>query len=129
MSLVNDWFTGFPGKNLYDISESLRRGFWSCGYSATWMQAQSTELPYRATGRWRNQDVALEWEPNRFAKLTMQSEDKAVVDGLSFMVQMKPVLQYVDAKGQIVYEWWPGRPTGRLKTLAESGIQNPKQLR
>ena len=105
------WFFQEPEHNQYLISERLNSTFWTARVVDIYWKCVDAEPPFTAKGYMGNHTLQLEWQPNRWLRLTAPPsfpEDvlNNLLDAISKRVLgMDASLRYSDVDKNQLYEW------------------------
>lgn len=100
------WFYRAPEKIPYYISERVNSTFWEAGLPGVYLEVVQAEHPIVMRGNHNGTPIRLEWEPNKWLRLTAQPTGPALVRGLSNILRRQPTLSFETEEGEAVHEWW-----------------------
>jgi len=118
----NEWFYEQEPPSRFVIQEHLRQALWRMGLGMAWVEVEQEKPPYRAVIYWYDRRWTLEWEPARYARLTLPEELPDVVRVMELMLGFKPLARYRQ-EGRLVWEWWRRRAEreARWQELTQQG--------
>ncbi|NDJ86666.1 MAG: hypothetical protein GYB66_12335, partial [Chloroflexi bacterium] len=74
------WFYAEPETGRpYMITERVTHTFWANRLSGIYLNCIQAEPPYKVIGKWRGLDVRIEWEVNRYFRLTTSKEERGLI--------------------------------------------------
>lgn len=100
------WFYRQPEKSKYLLEERVRTSFWDARFGSLWVDTVSTDSPIRMEGSFNGAPLQLEWEPEKWFRLSTHPAQPGLVKGISNTILRRPVtLMYEDPSGHTVWEW------------------------
>jgi hypothetical protein len=99
------WFYRTPESNPYLLAERVNGTFWDNRYGGVLLTVVRATAPFEMVGTYQGADVRMEWEPNKWMRLSTNPASPALVDGLANIIRRKPTLRYDEVDGQSVVEW------------------------
>lgn len=100
------WFYSTPEKSPYLLAERVRTTFWDERFGGLWLDVVRPEPPILMQGAYNGAQVTMEWEPNKWFRLTSAPAAPALARGVANILRRKTSLSYDDAQGRTVWEWW-----------------------
>ncbi len=100
------WFYRTPESNAYLLAERVNGTFWDNRLGGILLTAIKSDAPFTLIGTYLGADVRMEWEPNKWMRLSTNPASPALVDGLANILRRKPDLRFDEAGGETVWEWW-----------------------
>lgn len=127
------WFFREPEHNAYALQERVCTNFWDERVGDISLWAVRAEPPFHMRGEYNRTPVELEWEPNRYLRLQLNTDSEAtpLVAALSRMLDRKPLLRYQDANARWAWEWHVTEEGGRKRWQEIQGrpaFRNPTRL-
>lgn len=125
------WFYTVPEKRPYLLAERVRNSLWEMRLGGLWLDTARVEPHFALTGVYNGGSVLLEWEPNRWLRLTAKPEATALVEALRVLLLRQPTLAYTDPDGHTVTEWWVQATDAARRWQEIQGkpaFGNPKRL-
>jgi hypothetical protein len=100
------WFYRTPEKSPYLLAERVRTTFWEERFGGLWLEVVRSEPPILTQGTYNGAQVTMEWEPNKWFRLSSAPPAPALARGVANILRRKVSLSYDDAHGRSVWEWW-----------------------
>jgi hypothetical protein len=126
---ASTWFYHTPENNPYILQERVNSTLWMARLTDVYFVAEQTEAPFRMTAVYQGQPLVMEWEPDRWLRLTTTSAIPAVLTALSNVLQIPASLTYTDGSGKIITEWHRDGGDTRWQEIQGNPIfQSPVQL-
>lgn len=94
------WFYRTPETNGYLLAERVNGTFWDNRLGGILLTAVKSEAPFTLIGTYLGADVRMEWEPNKWMRLSTNPASPALVDGLASILRRKPDLRYDEARAR-----------------------------
>jgi len=118
----NEWFYEQEPPSKFVIREHLRQALWRMGLGMAWVEVEQETPPYRAVVYWYDKKFALEWEPAKYLKLSLDQESREIVRVVELMLGFKPLARYRQGN-TLVWEWWRRRAEreARWQELSQQG--------
>jgi hypothetical protein len=99
------WFYRAPEKIPYYISERVNSTFWYAGLPGVYLDVERAEAPIAMKGNYNGTPIRLEWEPNKWLRLTSVPASPNLVRGVTNILARQPTLSYETEEGEAVIEW------------------------
>lgn len=100
------WFYRMPEKEPYLLAERVNGTFWEARLGGVWLQVVKADPPFRMEGTYNGAQIALEWEPNKWLRLSSAPASAGLANALANIVRRRPSLRYQAPGGDTVWEWW-----------------------
>lgn len=123
------WFYRAPEKIPYYISERVNGTFWEAGLPGVYLEVDRAEPPIAMRGNYSGTPIRMEWEPNKWLRLTAQTASPALVRGLSNILRRQHSLSFETEEGEAVHEWWLEGSDKRWSEIqGRPAFRNPVRL-
>lgn len=125
------WFYRDPERIPYYIEERVNQTLWQARVGDILLDATSAEPPYRMTGRWRDQPVEIEWQPNDYfvLRVPVEADPTDLVNGISHVLALKPALRFTDTEDRLVTEWYVDGGASRWDDIqGKAAYRHPQRL-
>ncbi len=99
------WFYQDPGKVAYDVVERVRLTLWDARVMNFWYSADSKKAPFKVSGEFNGAPSDISWQPSKWMVVRVQAEASNLVKALSYVIGVKPTVQYTDVDNYTTYEW------------------------
>lgn len=100
------WFYTEPEHRPYLIEERVNHTLWANRFGNIYLDCVRAEPPFRMEGKWHDNTIVIEWQPNAWFKLYADRDEKGLVPGFAQALQLIPAFSYNDQEGKFVVEWW-----------------------
>tara|TARA_B100000945_G_C20424496_1_gene619660 strand:+ start:4230 stop:4625 length:396 start_codon:yes stop_codon:yes gene_type:complete len=99
------WFYKNPGRITHNIAENVRQSFWSSGLYNIWIDSINNSAPYKVQGHHNSIEFEMEWHPSRWLKLRTTKNNLQIQNHISWMLEQKCNISFVDQNNHKIYEW------------------------
>jgi hypothetical protein len=111
------WFYNEPEHRPFYIEERVNQNLWATRFGSIYLDCVRAEPPFRMEGVWNGITVVIEWEANKWFKLTSSEENRTLITGFAQVLQFPPTFSYTDESGNFVAEWRRADAAKRLQEV------------
>jgi hypothetical protein len=123
------WFYRSPEKDAYLLAERVNGTFWDYRFGGVLLHVTRAQPPFAMQGAYNGAAMGLEWEPNKWLRLTTLPASPALAQGVANIIRRPPSLRYETLEGETVWEWWVEGADKRWQELqGKAAYHSPARL-
>ena len=123
------WFYRTPENIPYLLSERVNSTFWEARLGGVWLNVVRAESPFKMEGAYNGAEISLDWEPNKWLRLSTKPAAPGLTMGLANILRRQPDLSYETPDGRTVWEWWMAGADKRWQEIqGKPAFHNPARL-
>jgi len=123
------WFYQTPENNPYLLQERVNGTLWMARFWDVYFITERAEPPFRMSAVYKGLPLVIEWEPNKWFRLTAPQSVPDVISAFSNVLQMPAALMYTDNRGMAITEWHRDGGEARWREIQGNPMyQSPLRL-